>query len=161
MSRARPFLPVVLLPLWIGCAQTPMVMSYFPDARESSASDRVWPAPPEIPRYRYAGQLVGESNFGPAEQSEPGAGERFLRWLVGLGQDRSIPRQLLPQAKAIEDPACPVGKGNRAVIVAGLGTRRRRNALDHGNAQALSRQGTGEAGTDHATAKNDYVMRFH
>jgi DNA-binding beta-propeller fold protein YncE len=79
-------------------------MSYFPD--DSSSSETVmWPAVPEVPRYRYAGQLTGERNFGPAERSEPGMGEQLFRWVVGLADgSRNQPRMLVrPQTGMVDD----------------------------------------------------------
>lgn len=77
------FMPAALL---VACAQVPTEMRYEPHG-EGAAGDRdyLWPGLPEVPRYRYIGQLTGEQNFGPAERSEPGIGERMFRWVVGLG----------------------------------------------------------------------------
>ncbi|HEY0845487.1 MAG TPA: 6-bladed beta-propeller [Noviherbaspirillum sp.] len=44
---------------------------------------RVWPAPPETPRFRYVGQLIGEENF-VAESGNLSGGQQLLSWLVGL-----------------------------------------------------------------------------
>lgn len=43
----------------------------------------MWPVEAEIPRYLFAGQLVGETNFRRDEPSGQGVGS-FLRWLAGL-----------------------------------------------------------------------------
>lgn len=73
-----------------GCAETKYVMQLDPAAesavaRTSQAGERVWPGPPEKPRFRYAGQLIGEENFVPdANGDKRRAGEKFFRWLVGL-----------------------------------------------------------------------------
>ena len=85
------------------CATTPNVMSYFP-AEVSEDSMRVWPSPPEVPRYQFAGELRGENNFGPSEQVQKSTGERFLRWVVGLGaklrgQERTLVR---PQSGTVD-----------------------------------------------------------
>jgi DNA-binding beta-propeller fold protein YncE len=81
----------------------PTEMRPVPPGREAAVG-RVWPPPPEVPRYRYAGELLGERNFGPAEQTAPGAGERLLRWIVGLGEGlRREPDELTrPQSGAVD-----------------------------------------------------------
>ena len=68
---------LVLLLNLVACAEQKRVMDYFPDAVGSGDQYRVWPAPPQIPRYRYAGQLRGELNFGPDEQSRVSSAEKI------------------------------------------------------------------------------------
>lgn len=86
-----------------GCATTPDVMSYYPDGAATDVV-RVWPPAPDVPRYRFAGELRGEANFGPAEQSEQGTGERLLRWLVGLGSRFGVRERTLvrPQSGLVD-----------------------------------------------------------
>lgn len=43
----------------------------------------MWPVEAEIPRYLFAGQLVGEANFRKPEQRDEGVGG-FFRWLAGV-----------------------------------------------------------------------------
>ncbi|MGI9320861.1 MAG: 6-bladed beta-propeller [Thiogranum sp.] len=91
--------------LLASCAQTPTEMSYFPAGGDSDEKrSLLWPSLPEVPRYRYTGQLLGEQNFGPAERSDPGIGETVFRWIVGLGAGfRSDPRVLMrPQSGMVE-----------------------------------------------------------
>ena len=77
---------VFSLLLLAACAQAPTEMSYFPEGGDSGTNgSHLWPPLPEVPRYRYIGQLLGEQNFGPAERSGPGVGQTVFRWLVGLG----------------------------------------------------------------------------
>jgi DNA-binding beta-propeller fold protein YncE len=48
----------------------------------------LWPSPPEIPRYAYAGVLTGEDNFKVDDESRSGAA-KVLRWLAGIdGRER-------------------------------------------------------------------------
>jgi DNA-binding beta-propeller fold protein YncE len=94
-----------VLGLLASCAQTPTEMSYFPAGGDSDEKrSLLWPSLPEVPRYRYTGQLLGEQNFGPAERSDPGIGETVFRWIVGLGAGfRSDPRVLMrPQSGMVE-----------------------------------------------------------
>lgn len=97
-----------------------MVMSYFP-GKLAAQSDRVWPGTPEVPRYRFEGQLTGEDNFRPQEGYRPGVGKRVLHWLVGLGPDSHTRRQVLdrPQTGMVgEDGRIYVTDiGRRAVFV--------------------------------------------
>ena len=44
----------------------------------------VWPAPPEVPRYLYAGQLIGDTNFRREGEEARRTGARIFRWIVGL-----------------------------------------------------------------------------
>lgn len=43
--------------------------------------DRVWPAPPEVPRYRYMGELNGETNF---MKKENGTFRKVLNVIAGI-----------------------------------------------------------------------------
>ncbi|UCH46579.1 MAG: 6-bladed beta-propeller [Betaproteobacteria bacterium] len=76
-------------------------MEMFPG---TTAEDQrqVWPALPQVPRYRYAGQLLGEVNFERAPGSVS-AGERALRWIVGAGK-RAREAQMLvrPQGGMVD-----------------------------------------------------------
>ena len=53
----------------------------------------LWPAPPEVPRYLYAGTLTGEQNFRrvASDSSEGSALRSFGRWLVGLDAKPEAP----------------------------------------------------------------------
>ena len=42
----------------------------------------VWPGPPEVPRYLYAGQLLGDVNYRKQDDFQGVGG--FLRWLAGI-----------------------------------------------------------------------------
>jgi DNA-binding beta-propeller fold protein YncE len=70
----------------------------------------VWPAPPEVPRYRYAGELMGEPNFRP----EPGEAEKGARgafnWLVGLFEEP-------PQEVVLQRPQSGVVDENGRIYV--------------------------------------------
>jgi DNA-binding beta-propeller fold protein YncE len=70
-----------------GCAKTPLEMHF--GVTSVGSTERVWPGLPEIPRYRYAGELTGEDNFRPVEGSRGEGVRKVLRWLVGLGAKRA------------------------------------------------------------------------
>ena len=60
----------------------------------------LWPGPPEVPRFQYAGVLTGEANFRrPSEQTRRGARD-LLRWLVGLDDDTAR-KQVLQRPQAV------------------------------------------------------------
>lgn len=67
------------------------------------SSGQTWPAPPQVPRYRYLGSLTGEANYvRPAEAVESTA-SRVLRWLVGLGSGgQPVERLGRPQGGAVD-----------------------------------------------------------
>jgi len=93
-------LAVLLLALSLqGCGSAPARL-HLGVGDDPSLSRRMWPASPEIPRYQYAGELVGESNFVRDEAAE-GTLTKFFRWLVGLGQARPTSLQR-PQAVAVD-----------------------------------------------------------
>lgn len=76
------------------CAAQPQVMGYFPEEESDDGEYKVWPAHPQVPRYRYAGQLLGEDNFSASEQSQISKTEKVFNWLVGLVKRSKQPRQL-------------------------------------------------------------------
>ncbi|MGB5540445.1 MAG: 6-bladed beta-propeller [Gammaproteobacteria bacterium] len=101
---ANRFAVAGLLLFLTACAELPKEMRFYPAGADAGVT-RLWPDLPEVPRYQYVGQLTGEHNFGPAERSEPGAGEKLLRWIVGLGNGyRQMPRVLVrPQSGMVDD----------------------------------------------------------
>lgn len=75
-----PFLVAVCALLLSACAETKGVFRYV-----ESEHQQVWPTAPDVPRYRYVGQLTGEQNF--YVESEGGVGEAFvtaLKWVAGI-----------------------------------------------------------------------------
>lgn len=64
----------------------------------------LFPPPPEVPRYAYAGQLIGEVNFRTPGAESRGAAERLWRMVAGL--DGPDPRQVVlqrPVAGAVDE----------------------------------------------------------
>lgn len=47
-----------------------------------------WPAPPEVPRYLYAGELIGERNFVDTSEGFQRGAKNVFNWLVGLFEDQ-------------------------------------------------------------------------
>lgn len=76
------------------CAQSPKKLSYFVEDPAQFA-EMLWPELPEIPRYRYAGQLLGEENFASPDGDEPGAMSSVWQWITGLARDDEGPDRSL------------------------------------------------------------------
>ena len=98
----RSVLLVMLLSLLSACASVTPPSSIVQDPQTglllrsslietAPESERVWPAAPETPHYRYVGQLVGEQNFDPETRSW---WRRALRWIAGLNSRKHQPRVL-------------------------------------------------------------------
>jgi len=98
----RGFLLAVLLSLLSACASVSPPATVVKDPQtglllrstlteSSPESERVWPAAPETPHYRYVGQLVGEQNFVPESQSW---WQRAWHWIAGLNSRKHQPRVL-------------------------------------------------------------------
>jgi DNA-binding beta-propeller fold protein YncE len=101
VSRVLP----VLLPLLLGgCAVSePREMVY--DAEGAAGAQRpVWPGPPEVPRFVYAGELIGDPNFRRLQGEKTREGLfKAVAWLVGLGLERAEPKVLQrPQGGAAD-----------------------------------------------------------
>lgn len=63
-----------------------------------------WPGPPEVPRYLYAGTLVGEPNFRPDGTAASGPLARLGRWIAGLDE-------AAPQPLVLQRPSALAGDG--------------------------------------------------
>ena len=66
------------------------------------AAAMFWPAAPEVPRFRYAGSLLGEGNYLRDGESRRSALGRAFDWIAGLDGSRVGPEELArPLAGAI------------------------------------------------------------
>ena len=82
------------------CATGPGTMDY---QLEAIADQYVWPSPPETPRYRLVGQLIGQPNFSRYRRPE-GMGTRLLHAIVGLSSTKHLPDMLQqPQSGYVGD----------------------------------------------------------
>jgi len=89
----------------VGCAtREPAVLRYgVQDAAEGKRL--LWPPEPEVPRYMYAGQLLGESNFrAPSARAAEGL-MGVLRAIAGLIVGEAKPLELARPQSGTVDPA--------------------------------------------------------
>ena len=94
-----------------GCASPPPRFNLFP-GQGAGAQQPVWPAQPEIARYRYGGELQGQVNFEIAAKAS--AGSRLLRWIVGVDQERE-------RAATLKRPQCGMVDAAGRILVTDLG----------------------------------------
>lgn len=73
-----------VLALAAGCAARGPAVLHFGMEDAPEGKRILFPQPPEIPRYMYAGQLIGEVNFRAAGAEARGAAERLWRLVIGL-----------------------------------------------------------------------------
>ncbi|VAX08546.1 NHL repeat domain protein [hydrothermal vent metagenome] len=93
-------LPIFCLLFLNACSTTPSHLEF---SIKKQDLDRVWPALPEVPRYRYVGELTGEANFTSTNENS-NAFTTALRWIAGLGQEYLNPKVLQrPQAIMVDD----------------------------------------------------------
>lgn len=92
--------PLAVL-LLTACASTDYKVDYEVDPADA----QVWPAPPEIPRFRYVGEITGEQNIKEIEESKS-LGTKiadFFKMLVGLKGQNPVPVVLQrPQSGTID-----------------------------------------------------------
>ncbi len=99
----RPAVPVLVMLIasaaLVACAQAPKQLSYFVED-PLEFGEVLWPDLPEVPRYRYAGQLLGEENFALPEGEEPGALAKAWKWIAGIGGEAEAPDRSLVRPQA-------------------------------------------------------------
>jgi DNA-binding beta-propeller fold protein YncE len=105
--------------LLAACASEPLVMKL--DA-PANGTGRLFPAPEtqEVPRYRYVGQLLGESNFKPKDPENRSTGRKLLAWIAGLDAASEKPITLVRPQSGVVDAAGRVlvtDVGRNAVFV--------------------------------------------
>ncbi|MEW8026675.1 MAG: 6-bladed beta-propeller [Candidatus Thiodiazotropha sp.] len=66
------------------CAETPKTLYLNPPSDDAATHLEVWPKNGEVPRYAYAGELTGQSNFRTSPDNQPSRTVKFLSWIVGL-----------------------------------------------------------------------------
>jgi DNA-binding beta-propeller fold protein YncE len=101
-QRLIAFASLGLSLLFAGCADNHLVMNLADPGQ--GVVPRVWPAPPDVPRYRYVGELTGEDNFRPDNWANRSSATKVLDWLVGLTGFNPDPVVLQrPQSGTVDD----------------------------------------------------------
>lgn len=103
MTGLRTALALLFALALAGCASGPKVMQLESAPGEA---ERLFPPPQtqEVPRYRYLGQLVGETNFRAAN-GDRGAARQFLAWVAGLAEQAEQPVVLQRPQSGVVDAA--------------------------------------------------------
>ena len=112
---------LLLFTLLGACAEQVREMSYFPDEKQQTDNYKVWPSPPEVPRYRYAGELAGESNFSDAGTEGASQARKIFDWVVGLTRNNNArPTRLSKPQGGMVGPSGRVfvtDVGNQSIFV--------------------------------------------
>ncbi|WP_420474501.1 6-bladed beta-propeller [Noviherbaspirillum sp. ST9] len=109
----------LLAALLTGCASNVIRGHFDYDARPKNARpDLVWPQPPDPPRYRYVGELVGERNFTRTDKTETTL-VSAMNWIVGLFETEEVLTLQRPQHGTTDDKGriYVVDAGRNAVVV--------------------------------------------
>lgn len=121
-SFPRAILLALAVLLLSGCAGMEAIrgqLNY--DLRPEAERKEVhWPMPPDPPRYRYVGELVGQPNFVSDKASDAGsAAVSVLKWLVGLFDTQRELLLLRPQHGAVapDGRVYVVDAGRNALVV--------------------------------------------
>lgn len=115
--RMSPYTAVALAALLLltGCATTPesrTAMRFLNDQEIVT-----WPSLPEMPRYAYVGDLIGEINFVPKNEKRE---RSWLEWLTGLFSSKLSRKELQrPQGGVVDGLGriCVTDVGRNAVMV--------------------------------------------
>ena len=105
LTRLRFFIKILLLAslgFLSACSTTQYKMDYEVDP----ATAKIWPSPPEIPRYRFVGILTGEQNVKEIEESRSFGTKvaDFFKMLVGIRGENPTPVVLQrPQTGVIDN----------------------------------------------------------
>jgi len=84
-----------------GCAQPHLVMNL--EDSNKDATKKVWPSPPDPPRYSYVGELTGEENFQAEHGISANRAIRALKWLVGFDDNDNKDVLQRPQSGVVDE----------------------------------------------------------
>lgn len=115
-------LPAALALLLSACATDERVRMNMRYGVETLAPEQrvFFPPPPEIARYMYGGQLIGERNFVPEKAVKPNPLRKVVSWLTGIDEASDEPLELLrPQGVAVDDAGrvYVTDVGRQAVVI--------------------------------------------
>lgn len=126
MFRFVPFVHLRLAAMLViavvlsGCAGTEAIRGQFRyDIRPAGKqAELVWPQPPDRPRFRYAGELIGEYNFDPGEKTVASFGSA-MKWVIGLFEEVDPMTLRRPQHGTVTDNGrvYVVDAGRSAIMV--------------------------------------------
>ena len=103
MRRASSLAAIAASLAVAGCAAPEPARLHFGVEDAPEGKRLMWPPEPEVPRFLYAGQLVGESNFRREKSATDSVGG-FLRWFAGVLAGDAPPVELQrPQSGAVGD----------------------------------------------------------
>ncbi len=119
-----------------GCASTTEATLRLEPARNAHTTEVFWPPAPEVPRYVYIGQLLGESNYRDGADERREGAKAFLHWLVGLVAGEDGPTGLVRPQSGVADASGRIlvaDAARQAIVVfdpkAGLDTWERASGL--------------------------------
>lgn len=118
----RACLGPILLTAFVlcGCAGPEVVRGrmHYDLRADGQRTSVVLPAAPEVPRYRYLGELVGEANFARSDSTKTKAVDLF-KWLVGLFENNQPLTLVRPQHGVASDTGrvYVVDAGRGAILV--------------------------------------------
>lgn len=95
---------MLLAAMLTGCAGGERVLRLDPDPT-GAGRGIFFPGPPEVPRYVYAGQLIGEGNYFDASQATRSRIRGALEWIAGLVAGADAPEGLLRPQSGASDAA--------------------------------------------------------
>ncbi|OWW21672.1 6-bladed beta-propeller [Noviherbaspirillum denitrificans] len=119
LSSGRLVMALMFAAVLAGCASPAIRGQLSYDLRpQNERTDLVWPQPPDPPRYRYIGELVGEPNFVPVEKKDVTVASA-VNWLAGIFEDPDPLMMLRPQHGLVSDDGriYVVDAGRSAVFV--------------------------------------------
>jgi DNA-binding beta-propeller fold protein YncE len=86
-----------------GCASPATTVLRIDTERNGRKAEIAWPSPPEVPRYLYAGQLLGESNYVDENGKARSRAANVLRWIAGIEESNEAPQGLVrPQSGTLD-----------------------------------------------------------
>lgn len=87
-----------------GCANLDVVRGqlHYDLRPQDRRTELVWPQPPDPPRYRYVGELIGEENFARVSTKEQTVASA-MKWLIGLFDEKETLTLRRPQHGVVSD----------------------------------------------------------
>ena len=120
VKKCISVLVTLMMVLLSACAGVPDKLMFSMPSTNTSNTQKLWPAPPQTPRYMFIGNLLGESNRFRDKDKSSGFMSRFFAALVGLdGQLASKVDLMRPQQGAVDSNGriYVVDTGRQAVFV--------------------------------------------